>query len=180
MERKTKRVVIDMKSRENSLFWAIVAVVALAFISTTLQAAVPIGSTQTFDTQPPATDWATVSMAGAGNTHGDPTTLDAAVIAMDQSAIVTALPTSGTVPPSANALARRNTSGLYLQTRPTGNAATLLKATLINNGASPMSTLIISYEQNTFDAPSDQILGFRVFYSMDGTAGSWQLIPTLS
>lgn len=180
MERKTKRVVIDMKSRENSLFWAIVAMVALAFITSTLQAAVPTGTTQSFGTAPPAADWATRSIAGAGNTFADTTTLDAAIQTNTQADISTTLPTTGTVPPSTQANARWNSTGLYLQSRPTGNAATLLKATLMNTGPNPISILAISYDLNTFDPAGDTPTAFQVYYNMDGSANNWVLIPTLS
>jgi hypothetical protein len=99
----------------------------------------------------------------------------------DAATIITVLPTSATVPPGANALARRNTAGNYLQSRPTGNTATLLKATVINSTPGALASVDITYNLDTFNQIAENgAIAFQVYYSFDGLPGNWQLISSLS
>ncbi len=140
----------------------------------------------TFDTQPAVADWSTLSVAGGGGDFTTAAALDAAVVAnASASAITTTLPSSSTMPPSANALGRWNTSGLFLQTRSTGNAYALLMATLVNNTGGSLAWLTVSYDWNQLDQGTAQpigehIFGQRAFFSLTGEPGSWQLIPEFS
>src|SRR5688572_26213081 len=85
-----------------------------------------------FDTQPVIGDWATLSGAGVPDDIADAAALDAAVQTRAAADVNQSLGSSGTVPPSANALARRNTGLQVLQSRPNGAAYILLMATLQN------------------------------------------------
>ena len=110
-----------MKSAKPFLITALILLAALACSLTSLRAAVPIGTVQTFDALPAVADWSTLSIGTAGNNFNDFTTLDAAVQTNSASMINGVLGSSATVPPSANAIARWNSAQHYLQTRPTGN-----------------------------------------------------------
>lgn len=150
------------------------------WLASNLPAAIPLGTSQTFNTAPPASSWATRSIPGAGSTFTDAAALDAVVQTNSAADISIALPATATVPPATQANARWNSSGLYLQTRPAGNAATLLMATFINDGPAELNGLRVGYDFNTFTPGADQIPGHRVYYSMDGAQNSWVLIPSLS
>src|SRR5687767_7503596 len=102
-------------------------VLGLVCTTTAVNAAISIPASGsvgplTFDALPAVADWSTVSIAGGG---GDTTTADALDMAVINntaaSAVATVLGSSGTQPPSQNAIARWNSAGFYLQTRPTGN-----------------------------------------------------------
>jgi len=152
---------------------------------TSAQGAISVGPTGTgvltFDATPVAADWSTASAAGGATGFGTALDMDTDIIGITEATtITTTLPTSGTVPPSANALARRNTTGNYLQTPPTGNAYTILMATLQNDTGGTKAFLNVSYDLNVLNTPNEQIPGWRVFWSMTGAAGTWQPIPSLS
>jgi Bacterial Ig domain len=134
----------------------------------------------TFDATPPATEWATFSIAGAGGTLVNETQLDAAVAALTQGGITAALGTSATEPPSGNALFRRHTVRNSIFSRTTGNNASVLKASLQNGSANAKSGVRVSYDLAQTDAIAEQILGHRVYYSIDGSANSWQPVGTFS
>jgi hypothetical protein len=156
------------------------AVVVFAWLAAPVQAA-GMGRIQTFDTTPPTSDWSTLSIPGIGANPSNQAELDAIVQTNAAAGITNALPTSGTVPPSANALARRNTAGNYLQSRPTGNAATLLMATLVNDTLGTLTSVDVIYRQDTFNQISEVgAVGLHVYYSFDGLPGSWQKIAALS
>jgi hypothetical protein len=150
------------------------------WVTIRVPAAIGWGELQTFDTAPPASKWATRSIQGAGSTIRDLPMLEAIVQTNSAADITNALPTTATVPPAANANVRWNSFGLWVQTRPAGNAATLLKATLTNNTSTELISLGVYYEQNSFNESIEEVPGFQVFYSMDGSANSWVLIPELS
>jgi len=169
-----------MKLSKTFSVWALALLAAFTCFTINLQGAVPIGATQTFSgpAAPPAGDWATVSLPVNDATFADDASMDLAVQTNTQANISTALPTVAGV--GQNALARWDSTGLQIYTRPTGNGATLLKATLINNSASVVSTLTVSYDQNMITPGGDTPTGRQVYYNMDGSANSWVLIPALS
>lgn len=159
----------------------------LACLVHSLQAAISVGpsgsGTLTFDTTPAATEWSTIGVGTSATNFTDAGTLDAAVIAnTTASSITTALPTTGTQPPSQNALARHNTNGFYLQTRPTGNDYLILMATLQNDTGGDLSLLRINYDwdQRNPIPVNESVAGHRVFFSQSGAAGTWTLISELS
>lgn len=153
-----------------------------------LSAAISVGPSGsgvlTFDTQPTASEWSTLSGTGVPGDYSDTATLDAQVQTLSAGDITATLGSSGTQPPSANAIARRNTNNLNLQSRPNGAGYIALLATLQNDTGETASFVNVSY---TFglDVAADasaveEIPGFRAFYSLTGAAGSWQPIPAFS
>ncbi len=131
-----------------------------------------------------AEGWSTLGVGTAANAYNNAAALDEAVIAnTDATAVTTELGSSATAPvPSANAIARWNSTLLLVQSRPTENAYNILMATLQNDTGIDVTTLNITYDwgQKNTSTPTEQIPGHRVFYSTTGTPGSWVLIPELS
>lgn len=151
----------------------------------TAQAAISVGpggsGTLTFSTAPAATEWATAVLAGNGATIVDAAGLDAAIAALTEASVATVLPTTGTATPSTSNLGfRYNTANLNIQTRVTGVAGTVLKATLQNTSGGDIPNLTISYTLGSGQLVAEQIPGLRAYYSLDGTANSWVNIPALS
>ncbi|HYE33684.1 MAG TPA: hypothetical protein VEH27_19850 [Methylomirabilota bacterium] len=154
----------------------------------THQAAIQVGPTgtgvQTFDTQPVAADWSTLAVAGAAGDFTTASAIDTAVQSHAATDITTAIGSSSTVPPSANGIARRNTTNRYLQSRSSAGGYTVFMATLQNNSGAPALFLNVSYNFGiTMAAGStaaEQVPGLRAYWSLTGAAGSWQLIPALS
>src|SRR5688572_25173898 len=88
------------------------------------------GYTNSFATQPAASDWATLSVTGGG---GDSYDLDTDVNGGITAGIVIAQTVmSSSDPASANGLATWSSPGRYLQTRPTMNRYTVLMAKFVN------------------------------------------------
>lgn len=163
--------------------WGIALVAALACLANSAQAAisVPTASPLTLDTAPAATEWSTLDITpGNAGTFNDATTLDAAVVTNAAAAITTVLPTSPTVPPSANRVFRYNTTSLNIQSRVTGAPYSVLLATLQNDSGSDATSLTISYDMGSGQPNPEQVPGLRVFYSLSGAANSWTQIPELT
>jgi hypothetical protein len=171
---------------------SIILAAAVSSLTTGGQAALLVGpaptgtGVQTFDTLPAVTDWSTVRVpatGGANTTYTTAAALDAAVIANTVAADVNVLlPTATTSPPAQDPLARWNTTFHWLQTRPTGSDYAILMVTLQNNSGASQTQLTISYDWNQGNniPVNEDIPGHRVFFSLDGSAGSWVLIPELS
>jgi len=147
----------------------------------------PGGVTLTFDSRPPASEWATHVRPGVGTTYQSVDALDAGIQQVDQAIVTTQLPTTATVPPSTSSLGYRyNTAALYIQSRPTTsgtNAANVLKATLRNDIGSDATSLTISYDFGRTDpqaAGTDELPGWYVYYSLSGLPNTWVKIPELS
>ncbi len=135
----------------------------------------------TFDTAPTSpADWATLTIAGAGNTYLTPAALQAAAVALNQNAITTALGSSATTPPSANAITRYNTALQFIQSRPTGNAATITKATLRNDTGGNVSALTVAYDFGVQSPLALETPGFYAYWSLSGEPNSWTLIEAFS
>src|SRR5512136_1007126 len=86
------------------------------------------GYTNDFSSQPAATDWSTRTI-GTSSAASAITTADGldAVVQTNAAAGITTLCTSSTAsPPTSGTLATWSSTGGYLQTRPSGNAATVL------------------------------------------------------
>jgi hypothetical protein len=160
---------------------------------TTARAAISVTSTGStvyaFVTTPVAAEFSTGVLNGDGSTYTTTNALDTDVNLKDASTITRTLPTSTTLPPSSFSGGFRHNNnttggGYFLQSRPTTdgtNAANLLRATLQNDSGSTISSLQIRYAFNLFSFNGlDELPGFRVYYSLTGTAGTWQLIPGLS
>jgi len=158
---------------------------------TTARAAISVGPSGSpvynFNTTPTAGEFSTGVLNGDGATYNSTASLDAGVNTRAASTITRTLPTSATLPPSTFSGGFRhnnNASGLFIQSRPTTdatNAANVLLATLTNETAAAVDTITVSYTFNLFSFnANDEVPGFRVYYSLTGNAGSWQLIPGLS
>ena len=135
-----------------------------------------------FATAPPSpTNFSTLSIAGDSASIETVAAMDASVVTNAASAINTALGSSATVPPSANGLARHNTTLFLLQTHPTGNAYTLMLMTMANAACGTINQFTLNYDFGVANTPAPELVpGHRVFFSVTGTPGSWQFVPSLS
>src|SRR5678816_49531 len=127
----------------------------------------------------PATDWATVSIAGAG---GDTYELDPDVNASITAGGVMTQTSPGTGDPATqNALAVWSATG-FLQTRPTGNRYTALMGKFVNNTGTNATRITISYVLTIAGtaATEDAGKGTRVYYSLNGTTNSWINLPAFN
>ena len=134
-----------------------------------------------------ANEFATAVLPGSGATYTTAAGLQTGMNTLTAASIVTVLPQTGTVPPSASSLGFRqntNATAFYIQSRPTTaltNAANVLLATLQNTSGGNIATMTVVYDfaiqtVNT----GDEARGLQVMYSLTGAAGSWQPIPALS
>jgi hypothetical protein len=166
--------------------------VVTAACLTSARAAISVGPTGSiiynFNSTPTAEEFSTGVLNGDGATYTDTGGLDAGVNTRAASTITRMLPTSTTIPPSTFSGGFRHnnntTQGFFIQSRPTTdgtNAANVLLATLTNSSGAAISSLTITYAFNSFSINAgDEVPGFRVYYSLDGLAGSWQPISGLS
>ena len=140
----------------------------------------PAGYTNAFTALPPVGDWSTFSIAGGGGDISVAAGLDSAVLAVPASSVNGAVVANAITPPDPNASATWASAGLHLQTRPTGNQATLLMCTLVNNLGVDASSVTVSYDfANAAPLPED-VDGVRAYYSLSGALNSWILIPSFS
>lgn len=167
-----------MKARLSLLF----ACVFLPMI--TASGAISIGGGnpvwQTFTSQPPAGEWSTLAIDGAASTIGTEAQLDVAVQLLSAANINTPLAVTSTQPPSQNNFARWNAPGQYVQIR-TGNISyTVLMATLQNDTGINLPYLLASYDFGGGAFITEQVPGWRAYFSQTGSPGSWQNIPALN
>jgi autotransporter-associated beta strand protein len=137
----------------------------------------------TFDgpAAPDVNDWSTATIAGGAADILDSTAMDARVASLSASQINTPLQPSTTAGGSGtNALARYNSTEMYVSTRPTGVQFTPLMATLENEAGGKITDLLIEYDFGAYapTAPDTDLEGHRVYYSLDGTV--WNPIAPLS
>jgi hypothetical protein len=138
----------------------------------------PAGYTNSFAAHPPATDWATLNIAGGG---GDTYDLDTDVNAVITSGSVTAQTTLSTIdPPAAVGTATWSSLGLYLQTRPTQNRYTVLMGKFVNNTGTNATRIGLSYVMTFAGTTAPEEKGTRVYYSLTGTANSWTNLAALN
>ena len=147
-----------------------------------VQAAVPTGAIQSFNTRPLAVDWSSLSVPGNGAAISTVAALDAAV-ATNDIVIITTQVIAGAAAPAGNAQAQWNPGG-FLVTRPTGNAYTILMATIQNTSGGPISgSFPVSYDlglPNVFAGEDPEIGGHHAYYSFTGAVGSWTPLPELT
>lgn len=126
-------------------------------------------------------DFSTLSVAGAAGDIETVAALDAAVVMTDASTVTTALGSSATVPPSANAVFRHNTTLLLLQSHPTGNNYNLMLMKMVNAAGGTITSFTLRYDFGVANTPAAELVpGHRVFFSVTGAPGSWQFLPSLS
>ncbi len=106
--------------------------------------------------------------------------MDAQVQTFSASTINGTLVSAVGSPPNAATSALWASDGHYIVTRVTGNRFTLLMATLRNNSGSNLPSVTVSYNLTTQNPVTEQILGHSVYYSLSGTAGTWQKIAAFS
>ncbi len=82
--------------------------------------------------------------------------------------------------PTALATATYSTPGKFLQTRPTGNRATLLIATFINDSGTNATQISVSYDATTNNSVVEEIPGQRAYFSLTGATNSWSNIAEFS
>lgn len=132
--------------------------------------------------------WTTLKV-GTASALQTGTELDTKVIRdTAATAVITALGSSATIPPSTNAVARYNTgtangNNAFLQTNPTGSDYVLLMARLANATGGPLNSVQVQYKYSkgsTGDSSGENVKGLRAYFSLTGATGSWQMIPALS
>ncbi|MBI5387082.1 MAG: lamin tail domain-containing protein, partial [Verrucomicrobia bacterium] len=138
------------------------------------------GYTADFGTQPSAADWSTYSVSGGSGDITSLPGLDTPVQTLAAASINGQVGADAANPPAANALAYWSSSGLYLQTRPTGNQATVLMCTLVNNIGAEAGAVSLSYDALKTDTVTEEAIGQRAYYSLSGAANSWTVIPEFS
>lgn len=155
---------------------------SLALLAGFAQAATvgPAGYTNSFATQPAASDWATLNRVGGG---ADAYDMDADVNAnVSAATVVTAITAAAADPAAAAATASWSSTGFYLQLRPTGNRYTVLMGKFVNNTGTNATQVNISYLLTIAGASANEEAGkgTRVYYSLSGELNSWSNLPTLN
>jgi hypothetical protein len=176
----TLRLRIYMRKGFQNFLLPLVATAAFATLDASGASVGPAGYINDFAVQPAAADWSTLSRAGAG---GDTYDSDTEVNATITSAAVTAQTTSNAgSPPVQLGTATWSSTGLYLQTRPTGNRFLVLMGNFVNDTGTNASEIRVSYlltiAGNT--SPEDAGKGTRVYYSHSGEANSWTNLAELN
>lgn len=138
------------------------------------------GYANNFSTQPPAADWSTAPISGATADIDTTEALDAAVQNVVASQVAAQTSADAGNPPAAVGNATWSSSGLYLQTRPTGVGASTLMCTLVNGLGAAASGVTIGYDYASAIEAAESVVGLRAYYSLSGAAGSWTLIPDLT
>jgi lysophospholipase L1-like esterase len=140
----------------------------------------PAGYTNGFGTQPSAADWATLSIAGgSGDTYSTDTEVNATIRA---STVVMQTVLDEGNPPSATGNATWSESGLYLQTRPTGNRFTALLGKFVNNTGTNATQIRLSYLLTIAagGVAEESGKGLRVYYSLNGGVTGWINLAALN
>ena len=144
----------------------------------------PAGYTNIFSTQPAAADFSTSSSDIAG-TSGDITTatdLDAYVQNVAASAINAQVTDASPADPPGKLWAAQWTSAgsAYLATHPTGNRATVLMTTLVNNTGTNCNVLHLNYQLTVGLSATEEVPGQRLYYSFSAASNAWRTLPAVS
>ena len=144
----------------------------------------PAGYTNDFSTRPAAADFATSAgvIAGASADIVTAEALDAYVQNVAASSITAQVTDSSpTDPPARLAAAQWTSAGTgYLVTRPTGNRATVILATLVNNTGTNCSVLHFNYQLTVGAAYTENVPGQRLYYSFSASSNAWTSLPSIS
>jgi hypothetical protein len=163
------------------------SLLAMACLVATARAAISVGSAGagplTFDTLPTGTDFLTGNLAGNGATFLTPQDIDDLVLDLASTDFGPTLILASTpvMPPAPfGGQFQHNSTGHFLQSRPTGNAILAMLATLQNDTGADQSAIVVSYDMGVSNAMAGELPGYRVYFSVSGAAGSWVLIPEMS
>jgi hypothetical protein len=147
-------------------------------IPPTAAAVGPTGYTNDFSTQPPAIEFATLSIPGLA---GDNYVMDNDVNALiSASNVILRTTSSPGAPPNQLTNAVWASAGFYLQTRPTGNRYTTLMGKFLNQTGTNATQIAVSYLLTIASGGVAEEIGTRGYYSLSGTTGSWINIPAFS
>lgn len=169
---------------------AVVAAMGLS-LAGSVHAAISVGAggvgPLTFATQPTVADgWSTIVVGGSSVDITTAPQLDAAAATNVASAMTTALPATATTAPSISpsGVPRWNSTLQLLQSVSTSAGYVALLATLQNDSGGDLTQVRVSYTLNELHAAgttvAEEIPGQRVYWSLTGEAGSWQVIPSFS
>ncbi len=144
------------------------------------------GYTNDFSVNTTAGDWITSSsnIGGADTNFTTEAEVDTFVITNSYNAagLTTTLGTSATDPPSANVLARRNTTLEVLQMRPTSGtakSANVLVLRLRNDSGAVLPQIDVAYDFAEAVAGTEEIPGWQAYFSVTGNS-DWVKIPEFS
>ena len=135
---------------------------------------------QTFDTLPSAQDWSTLGLAGSAADIHTLEEVHATIQQLNATSINQQLGSASSLPPTTNGIARWNTTGKFLQSRPTSTRATLLMARIQNACGTNATGLRIGFDFAVYEQLAGELPGFQVYYSLTGSAGTWQNVAALS
>jgi hypothetical protein len=139
----------------------------------------PTGTgTLKFDALPSKSEWSTMSIAGGGAGIGDLPGMDNAVKALAASDFTDPLGTSAGDPGGTVQLGQWNSTGLRLATRPGGNAATCIMATLRNDSGTALNGFDLSF--TLLGGEDAELPGYVLYCSLTGEPDSWQQIGSFS
>lgn len=143
----------------------------------------PGGYANDFATRPAPADFSTSGgIAGASGDIADAAALDAYVQNVAASSITTQVTDSSPANPPTKLAAAQWTSGgsAYLVTRSTGNRATVLMATLVNNTGTNCNMLHFNYQLTVGASFTEEVPGQRLYYSFSTAANTWTTLPAVS
>lgn len=135
----------------------------------------------TFDSLPSAGDW---SQRGIQSPDGSAAVvngeqMDAQVQWYAATDFNFELLVSEPSPPFVNEMVQWSSAG-YIQTRPTIVAWQGLMATLRNDTETNLSSISLAYDVDVAVPIVEQVPGHRLYYSLTGESGSWQVVQQVS
>lgn len=170
-------------STANHRLLGLLSVIFLA-LTPVAQAQIPVNISGsgviTFATQPAASSWATINMGGATADFTTLAQLNTAVETNQASLINTTLPNINSNAPAAQNTGCWDSVGQYVFTRVTGRAYAAIMATLTNISAVNYPRVMIQYDFGAAFPVTEEVPGFRVYYSLTGTPNSWSNIAEIS
>src|SRR5439155_15487579 len=121
-------------------------------------------------------------ITGAAGDVSTAAALDAAVQNVAASSIAAQVTDSSPTNPPVKLAAAQWTAGgsAYLMTRPTGIAAGLLMARLVNNTGTNCNVLHLNYQLTVGASVTEEVPGQRLYYSFSAGSGAWTLLPAVS
>ncbi len=171
-----------MKNNRRSCRLPLLLVLASLALALAASAQIQVGLsgvTNDFTSQPPATSWSTKSLPGTGTPPESDAAVDQFVNGSTNAASTINAQVNNVAgdPPGSLATAQWTSSG-YLITRPTGNAVTLLMATLTNVTGGAINSFTVKYDYTQKSSPvppvaNEVVKGHRVYYNLNGATNQW-------